>query len=111
MSAKTTKTAEINHGEAVTEETIAAHTSATKAKQKGNVVYLGPTISGVIKHSTVFLDGILPEKVQECVSNFPMMRRLFVSTGEMAAAVREISKQQSALGAIYAQTAQKFSGR
>lgn len=95
MSAKTTKTVE----------------AKKKQEKKGNTVYLGPTITGVIKHSTVFQDGILPEKAQICVSDFPMMRRLIVNMDEMADAVKELRKKQSALSTIYAQTAQKFSRR
>ena len=35
-----------------------------KQKSREAVMYLGPTIVGVIRHSTVFKEGVLPEKVQ-----------------------------------------------
>ena len=108
MSAKTTKTAEAKSEEAVTEKQVVSHVVEAKQEKKSNTIYLGPTITGVIKHSTVFKDGILPEKVQKCVSDFPMMRRLFVNIDEMAEAIKELRKQQSALSAIYDQTTQKF---
>lgn len=82
-------------------------TAAKKAKQ-GNLMYLGPTITGVIRHSTIFKNGVLPEKVSECVKQFPIMKKLFVSMEELPEAVKELKKEQSALGTIYSQTAKKF---
>lgn len=111
MSAKTTKTVEAKNEATVTEEQVMTPAEEKKQEKKGNTVYLGPTITGVIKHSTVFQDGILPEKAQKCVSDFPMMRRLIVNIDEMADAVKELRKKQSALSTIYAQTEQKFSRR
>lgn len=81
--------------------------AAKKAKQ-GNLMYLGPTITGVIRHSTIFKDGVLPEKVSECVGQFPIMKKLFVTMEELPRAVKELKKEQSALGTIYSQTAKKF---
>lgn len=111
MSTKTAKTAETKIEEIVIEEQKATVVEEKKQGKKGNTVYLGPTIAGVIKHSTVFKDGILPEKAQKCVSDFPMMGRLIVNVDKMADTVKELNKKQSALSAIYAQTEQKFSRR
>lgn len=111
MSAKTTKSVEAKNEVTVAEEQVTPPAEEKKQEKKGNTVYLGPTITGVIKHSTVFQNGILPEKAQKCVADFPMMRRLIVNMDEMADAVKELHKQQSALSAIYAKTAQRFSRR
>lgn len=81
--------------------------AAKKAKQ-GNLMYLGPTITGVVRHSTIFKDGVLPQKVNECVEQFPAMKKLFVPMGEIQNVVKELKKEQSALGTIYSQTAKKF---
>lgn len=80
---------------------------AERARQ-ANLMYLGPTIIGVIRHSTIFKNGVLSEKVKECVEQFPMMKKLFIPIEELPQAVKELSKEQSALGTIYSQTAKKF---
>ena len=79
-----------------------------KQKSREAVMYLGPTIVGVIRHSTVFKEGVLPEKVQECVKQLPMMERLFVSIGDIPEAVKEINKNQSVLRTIYGQVTNNF---
>lgn len=80
----------------------------TAKKAQGNLMYLGPTITGVVRHSTVFKDGVLPQKVNECVEQFPIMNKLFVAMEDLPAAARELEKEQSALKAIYSQVAKKF---
>ena len=82
--------------------------SAPEKKKQSNLMYLGPTITGVVRHSTIFKDGILPQKVKECVEELPMMEKLFVAIDDIPKAVKELKKEQSALGAIYTQTANKF---
>ncbi len=79
-----------------------------KQKSREAVMYLGPTIVGVIRHSTVFKEGVLPEKVQECVKRLPMMEKLFVSIGDIPEAVKEINKNQSVLRTIYVQVTNNF---
>lgn len=71
-------------------------------------MYLGPTIVGVIRHSTVFKEGVLPEKVQECVKQLPMMEKLFVSIGDIPEAVKEINKNESVFRTIYVQVTNNF---
>ncbi len=79
-----------------------------KQKSREAVMYLGPTIVGVIRHSTVFKEGVLPEKVQECVKQLPMMEKLFVSIGDIPEAVKEINKNESVLRTIYVQVTNNF---
>ena len=79
-----------------------------KQKSREAVMYLGPTIVGVIRHSTVFKEGVLPEKVQECVKQLPMMEKLFVFIGDIPEAVKEINKNQSVLRTIYVQVTNNF---
>ena len=83
-------------------------TPAAKKAKQGNLMYLGPTITGVVRHSTIFKDGVLPQKVNECVEQFPAMKKLFVPMGEIPKVVKELRKEQSALGTIYSQIAKKF---
>ena len=86
----------------------ATKASVPEKKKQSNVMYLGPTITGVVRHSTVFKDGVLPKKVKECIEKLPVMEKLFVATGDIPKAVKELKKDQSVLGTIYAQTANKF---
>ena len=87
-----------------TEETAAVQ----KKKEVRDLMYLGPSIVGVVRHSTVFKNGILPEKAKECINVLPMMEKLFVPIGDMPKAVKEIKKDQSVLHTIYIQVAKKF---
>lgn len=77
-------------------------------KKQCTVMYLGPTITGVVRHSTIFKDGVLPERVKECISQLPMIERLFVSLDKLPEAKKELNKKQSVLCTIYAQTVNKF---
>lgn len=81
------------------------------AKKKGDLMYLGPTITGAARRGTVFKDGILPKKAQECIAELPQMERLFVEVDKMPEAVRELRKKQSALKAVYNQVAAHFMRR
>lgn len=80
----------------------------TAKKKQDNLMYLGPTIVGVVRHSTIFKNGILPQKVNGCVKQFPAMKKLFVTAEGIPEAVKELKKEQSALGTIYSQVAKKF---
>ena len=68
-------------------------TAVKKAAVQKNLMYLGPTITGVVRHSTVFKDGVLPQKVKECVEQLPMMKKLFVGLNEIPATVKELNKE------------------
>lgn len=80
----------------------------TSAKTQENLMYLGPTITGVVRHSTIFKNGVLPPKVKEYVEQFQVMNKLFVPIEEVPAAVKELKKKQSALVTIYSQVAKKY---
>ena len=85
-----------------------ANKKTSTAKKQGNLMYLGPTITGVVRHSTIFKNGVLPQKLNKCVVEFPAMKRLLVAMEDVPKATKELVKEQSALAAIYAQTDKKF---
>jgi hypothetical protein len=87
---------------------MSAKKTTAATQQNGNKMYLGPTIVGVIRHSTVFKDGVLPQRVKDCVAELPMMEKLFVPLDEISTAVKELNKEKSVLGTVYAQIAKKF---
>ena len=74
-------------------------------------MYLGPTITGVARHGTVFKDGVFPEKAQKCIKEFPQMLHLFVELNKMPEAVRDLRKKQSVLGTICDQTKAQFNAQ
>lgn len=94
----------------IVEETkdVVSETKNSVPETKKDVMYLGPTIVGVARHSTTFKGGVLPQKLEECVKQFPIMEKLFVSLDEMPSAIKELNKEQSSLRTIYNQTAKKF---
>ena len=117
MSAKHKTAAEPKTEEVKTE--VAEEVTATPVKEapkpvkqekKENVVYVGPTIIGVVKNGFVFKDGILPEKAQECISALPMIERLFVPQSKYVGAMKELCEKQSVLSAIYREVIKKLKG-
>lgn len=88
--------------------TEGAKVPVVKMKKKGDLMYLGPTIIGAARRGTVFRNGILPKKAQECIAEFPQMDRLFVEMDRIPEAVREIRKKQGVLKTIYAQVEAHF---
>lgn len=74
-----------------------------------DLMYIGPTIPNV-RYSTVFKNGVLPEAAERCIAEYPAMRKLFVPL-ESLAATTVLLRKESALTAIYKQTAQKFTRR
>ncbi len=89
--------------------------TTTKVKgpkeNKSNLVYVGPTIVGVIKHGEVFEKGILPDKAKECLTELPAMEKLFVTEEKFPEAVKELRRKQSLLNAICGETIFKFQRR
>ena len=103
MSSKTK--AEVKTEAPVEVEEVKAEVPAeeTRPEKKGNLVYLGPTITGVVRHSDVFEDGVLPERTQKCVADFPMMERLFVQIDRKRQSVDDTGTQESKQGTAQAQ--------
>ena len=60
---------------------------AVKAK-KENVMYIGPSITGVVMHSTTFPEGELPERVKKAIDTFRPLSSMFVPISELEEAVK-----------------------
>lgn len=95
----------MNSKKSVADEPVS---TPVQAKKKEDLMYIGPTIAGVVKHSTVFKGGILPVKASKCIEQFPAMNKLFVPLGDMPAAIKELNKASSATRTIYTQVVSKF---
>lgn len=107
---KSNETAETQNMEAQSvKKTDKVKKEAVRATDsRDNIMYLGPTIMGILRHSTVFKNGVFPKKVEECVTEFPIMKKLFVTMEELPKAVNELKKEQSVLSTVYRQTENKF---
>lgn len=81
---------------------------AVQTNQKADVMYLGPTIPGAVKYSTVFKNGVFPKNVTERIGQMPCMKELFIPLGELPGAMKELKKENSVLKTIYLQVAEKF---
>ena len=68
------------------------------------VVYCGPTIRGVAKEDTVFIDGI-PAALQEMVDRCPAMRHLLVPTSAIAQTRTELRDASSTVSIFYSKAA------
>lgn len=103
--------------EEVTPETaeapqIDAEPEVKKEETKnGNLMYVGPTIQNLIRHGTVFADGVLPPKVNAAVAELPAAAKLFVPVDGIQEAMKSLSKKNSALSEVSDRMARKFSKR
>ena len=89
---------------------VAKKTNEVVETPEEELMYIGPTIVGAVRQSTVFKEGVLPEAVLACVQEFPAMRRLFVPLDGLAEAMIQL-KKNSVLSDIYSQTEKIFTRR
>lgn len=78
-------------------ETMKAPISKPAQKSAGNLMYVGPTIPGILKHATVYKDGKLPAAANNLVAEFGAIKNLLVPLDKASAALKEINKKHSAL--------------
>lgn len=71
----------------------------TVTKQE-TVVYVGPTISGVASHNTVFNNG-LPQGMQDAIAKEPAFKNLLVPVSALAAATSDIANKRGATYVFY----------
>lgn len=90
------------------EEAVVTAVAEVAETVKVNVVYVGPSIPGVVRFGTVFKDGVYTAKINDCISDFPAMQKLFVPVDDMPAAIKEKNKNQSALRSISDMVLAKF---
>lgn len=84
-----------------------AATEKPKAAPKQSLIYLGPTIPGVVRHANVFSNG-LPSVLENAVSEYPVMRRMIVPISEAPALTKELNKEESAAKNVYAAIVKKY---
>ena len=83
----------------------------TKAEVKPNLMYVGDTIPGVIRHSTVYAEGIFTPVIDKCIEEFPAMSKLFVPVDDITEALKKVKEQYSPLFVINKEVVIKFTRR
>ncbi len=64
------------------------------------VIYLGPPIMGVATPGTIYKNG-LTTQLQEAVKEFPALKMLLVEIGSVAAARKDLKKEETAISVCY----------
>lgn len=84
---------------------------AAEDVRTGNVMYVGPTVQNLIRYGTVFAGGVLPQKVNAVIAEFPAAAKLFVPVEEMPQAMKNLSMRNSVLSAVSDRMARKYNKR
>lgn len=93
------------------EEVTPSEKNEEKAETKENLMYVGSTIPGLVRYSTVFAEGKLPQNVEDAIEKYPLFKRLFVPIDEMVSSLKEVKKERSPLNVIDKEAANKFTRR
>lgn len=78
---------------------------AAGGKASGPVVYIGPTIRGVVQTSTVFNNG-LPAVVKEKVKKMPLLGEMLIPVADLGKARKEMAVKGSAVRSCYDKVAE-----
>lgn len=93
------------------EEVAPSEKTEEKVEAKENLMYVGSTIPGLVRYSTVFAEGNLPQNVEDAIEKYPLFKRLFVPIDEMVSSLKEVKREKSPLNVIDKEAANKFTRR
>lgn len=79
--------------------------------KKENLMYVGDSIIGLVRHSTVYADGVFTPAIDKCIAAFPAMARLFVKIDDIPGALKEVKEKHSPLYVINKEVTSKFTRR
>lgn len=85
-----------------------ANNEPKQTRTNQSLIYLGPSITGVVRHATTFSNGILSEALTMVCADTPAIRRLIVQLDEAPSLIKELNKKQSATANVYRFVAQKY---
>lgn len=103
--AEETKTEEVLNSE----EEVKA--SVPEAPKKENLMYVGSTIPGIVRHSTVFADGVFTPSIDKCIEEYPPMAKLFVGIADIPDALKKVTIEHTPLYVINKEAVNKFTRR
>lgn len=72
---------------------------AGKAVKK-RFIYFGPTLPGVAKEGTVYVNGI-PKKLEEACTEMPVLKEFICTLSEYQKKAKAVKDQDSALSSLY----------
>lgn len=75
-------------------------TPVKKAGESGTLVYVGPTVPGIVQENTVLNNGI-PNRVMEKMAEIPAMKTLLIPVHKLAEAKKALRQQDSAESVCY----------
>ena len=94
--------------EAPKEESPVVQKEIKPEAPKENLMYVGDTIPGVVRHSTVYADGVFTPAIDKCIEACPLMVRLFVRIDDIPEALKKVKEQYSPLYVINKEVVSKF---
>ena len=97
--------------EAPKEEASVVQEEVKPEAPKENLMYVGDTIPGVVRHSTVYAEGIFTPAIDKCIEEFPAMAKLFVPVDDITEALKKVKEKYSPLFVINREAAIKFTRR
>lgn len=65
-----------------------------------NMLYIGPSIRGVVRYGSVFSGGI-PARLEKLAEKKPIIKKLIVPVSEMEEAVRSSREEGSVIAVAY----------
>ena len=94
--------------EAPKEEASVVQEEVKPEAPKENLMYVGDTIPGVVRHSTVYAGGVFTPAIDKCIEACPNMASLFVRIDDIPEALKKVKKQYSHLYVINKEVVSKF---
>ena len=89
-----------------TEKTV-SKTPREKVEKKETVIYIGPTISGVITRNTILNNG--PTKsLKELLGKVPVLKEMLVPVEKLSEAMNSITVEGSAMNNCYKQVVKEL---
>lgn len=83
--------------------------SSEKSQDSRILVYLGPSVFGVVQNGASFRGG-LPPKVQALAEARPILKELFIPAAELAKAQKELRKSGSRMWMCYREAVKALNG-
>lgn len=78
-----------------------------KKKSCETVVYCGPTIKGVVRRFTSFIDGVLPSELNEHIEKCPAIKELIVPANMLSDTNRQLRDPHSYMS-VFFQKVEKY---
>ncbi|WP_167955127.1 hypothetical protein [Anaerosporobacter faecicola] len=84
----------------ITAEVTAEETKKAAKREPKQVIYIGPTIPGVIKNNTIFNNGV-DQRVSERIKSQPELGGLLIDIEGLSDAQRQIALKKGAYYSLY----------